>query len=176
MKRASAAQNAATVGLMIAVIEVCKLVMQSLPNIEMTSFLVILFTLHYGRLSLYAIPAFILIEGLIYGFGLWWLMYLYAWPLLALVVRTFSRVDSAFFWAMVSGVFGLLFGLLCAIPYFFIGFAGGGFSQGMMQMFAWWVAGIPFDLIHGASNFAIMLALYRPLSDLLRRMPQIAGR
>ena len=176
MKRASAAQNAATVGLMIAVIEVCKLVMQSLPNIEMTSFLVILFTLHYGRLSLYAIPAFILIEGLIYGFGLWWLMYLYAWPLLALVVRTFSRVDSAFFWAMVSGVFGLLFGLLCAIPYFIIGFAGGGFSQGMMQMFAWWDAGIPFDLIHGASNFAIMLALYRPLSDLLRRMPQIAGR
>lgn len=176
MNRRSAAQDAATVGLMIAVIEACKLFMQGFPNIEMTSFLVILFTLHYGRLSLYAIPAFILIEGIIYGFGLWWIMYLYAWPLLALVTRAFSRVDSAFFFAMVSGIFGLFFGFLCAIPYFFIGFAGGGFPQGIAQMLAWWVAGIPFDLIHGVSNFVIMFVLYRPMSDLLDRMPQIVSR
>lgn len=173
MSRSSISQDVATVGLMVAVIEVCKLVMQGLPNIEMTSFLIILFTLRFGRLCLYTIPAFILIEGLIYGFGLWWVMYLYAWPLLALVTRAFSRMDSAFFWAFVSGAFGLLFGLLCAVPYFFIGFIGGGLSQGFSQMFAWWVAGIPFDLIHGAGNFALMLALYRPISDLLRRMPQI---
>ncbi|MBQ4263947.1 MAG: hypothetical protein IJB85_00335 [Clostridia bacterium] len=173
MKR-SAAQDAATVGIMIAVIEVLKLFMQGLPNIEMTSFLIILFTLRFGRLAVYAVPAFILIEGMLYGFGLWWVMYLYAWPLLALVVRALSHADSAFFWACISGAFGLLFGLLCAIPYFFIGFAGGGLSQGFIQMFSWWVAGIPFDLIHGVSNFVIMLSLYRPISNLLRHMPQIA--
>ena len=173
MIRRSAAQDVATVGLMIAVIEVCKLFMQALPNIEMTSFLIILFTLRFGRLSVYTIPAFILIEGMIYGFGLWWIMYLYAWPLLALVVRAFSRADSAFFWACISGAFGLLFGLLCSFPYFFISFAGGGLAQGVMQMLSWWIAGIPFDLIHGVSNFALMLALYRPISSLLRRMPQI---
>ena len=176
MSRRNIAQDVATAALMVAVIEVCKLVMQGLPNIEMTSFLLILFTLRFGRLSLYAIPAFILMEGLIYGFGLWWVMYLYAWPLLALFTRVFSRTDSTFFWAMVSGVFGLLFGPLCAIPYFFIGFAGGGFSQGMMQMFAWWVAGIPFDLIHGVSNFVIMLALYHPIGSLLKKMPKIIVR
>ena len=172
----TAARDVATVGLMVAAIEAFKFTMQAMPNIEMTSFLVILFTLCYPRLTLYAIPVFTLMEGMIYGFGLWWVMYLYAWPLLALVTRAFSRMDSAFFWAIVSGVFGLLFGLLCAIPYFFIGFAGGGPTQGLTQMFAWWVAGIPFDLIHGVSNFAIMLALYRPTSDLLRRMPQIVNR
>ena len=176
MNRRSIAQDVATAALMIAVIEVCKLVMQGLPNIEMTSFLVILFTLRFGRLSLYTIPAFILIEGLLYGFGLWWVMYLYAWPLLAVVTCAFARVDSAFFWAIVSGAFGLMFGLLCAIVYFFIGFAGGGIMQGLTQMLSWWVAGIPFDLIHGVSNFAIMLALYRPISNLLRRMPQIVSR
>lgn len=176
MSRRSIARDVATVGLMVALIEVCKLVMQGLPNIEMTSFLIILFTLRFGRLSLYAIPAFILIEGLVYGFGLWWVMYLYAWPLLALVTHVFSRVDSAFFWAFISGVFGLLFGLLCAIPYFFIGFAGGGLSQGLMQMLSWWIAGIPYDLLHGAGNFALMLALYQPLSTLLRRIPQIVNR
>ena len=172
----TAARDVATVGLMVAAIEACKLVMQAMPNIEMTSFLIILFTLFYPRLTLYAIPAFTLIEGMLYGFGIWWVMYLYAWPLLALVTRAFSRSDSAFFWAIVSGAFGLMFGALCAIPYFFIGFISGGFAQGFAQMFAWWVAGIPFDLIHGVSNFAIMLALYQPISSLLRRMPQITAR
>ena len=143
MNRRSSAQDVATVGLMVAVIEVCKLFMQGLPNIEMTSFLLILFTLHFGRLTLYAVPAFILIEGMIYGVNLWWIMYLYTWPLLALATHLLRRNDSAFFWAVVSGVFGLLFGLLCAIPYFFIGLVGGGVSQGLTQMFAWWVAGIP---------------------------------
>ena len=176
MSRHSAAQDVATAALMAAVIEVCKLFMQSLPNIEMTSFLVILFALRMGRPALYAIPVFVLIEGLVYGFGLWWIMYLYAWPLLALITRAFPRADSAFFWACVSGAFGLLFGLLCAVPYFFIGFAGGGFAQGLRQLFAWWVAGIPYDLIHGVSNFFLMLALYRPVSNLLIRMPRIISR
>ena len=176
MSRPAAARNVAIAAIMVAMIEACKLCMQALPNIELTSFLLILFTLRFGRLTLYTIPAFILIEGLIYGFGLWWVMYLYAWPMLALFVRLFEKTDSAFFFAMVSGVFGLSFGLLCAIPYFFVGFAGGGLSQGLTQMLSWWVAGIPFDLIHGGSNFAITLALYRPVSDLLRRMPQIVSR
>lgn len=176
MKRRVSAQDVATVGLMIAVIEVCKLAMQSLPNIELTSFLIILFTLRFGHLALYTIPAFILIEGMLYGFGLWWIMYLYAWPLLALVTHLLRRADSAFFWAVVSGVFGLLFGLLCAIPYFFIGAAGGGLASGLRQMFAWWVAGIPYDIVHGVSNFALMLVLYRPVSALLRRIPQIVSR
>lgn len=174
--RLSAAQEAAMVGLMVAVIEACKLVMQGLPNIEMTSFLIILFALRFPCLTRYVVPVFTLIEGMIYGFGLWWIMYLYAWPLLAAFTHALSRADSPLLWAVVSGAFGLCFGLLCAVPYFFIGFAGGGLAQGLRQMFAWWIAGIPYDLVHGASNFAIMLALYRPVSRLLRAMPQIAAR
>ena len=169
----TAARDVATVGLMVAVIEACKLVMQSMPNIELTSFFVILFTLLYPRLTLYAIPVFTLLEGMIYGFGLWWVMYLYAWPLLTLVTHLCRRNDSAFFWAVVSGTFGLLFGLMCSFPYFFIGAASGGMAGGLRAMFAWWVAGIPFDLLHGAGNFALMLALYKPVSSLLRRIPQI---
>ena len=164
------------VGLMVAMIEALKLCMQALPNIELTSFLLILFTLHFGRLTAFAVPVFILIEGAVYGFGLWWVMYLYAWPLLVFAAHLCRRADSAFFWAAFSGVFGLLFGLLCAVPYFFIGLAGGGFTQGLTQFFAWWVAGIPFDLIHCASNFILMLALYRPVSRLLRHLPDILAR
>lgn len=176
MSRRTAARDVATAGMMIAVIEALKLAMQGLPNIEMTSLLLILFTLHFGRLTLLTVPALILIEGTLYGFGLWWVMYLYAWPLLTLITYLFRKNDSAFFWAVISGAYGLLFGLLCAFPYFFIGASAGGAMMGLRQMLAWWVAGIPFDLLHGAGNFALMLVLYRPVSSLLRRMPQITAR
>ena len=176
MTRRTIAQDVATAGMMIAVIEALKLAMQGLPNIEMTSFLLILFTLHFGHLTLLTVPALILIEGMLYGFGLWWVMYLYAWPLLTLIAHFFRKNNSAFFWAVISGVYGLSFGFLCSFPYFFIGASAGGAAMGLRQMFAWWVAGIPYDLLHGAGNFALMLALYKPVSSLLRRIPRIVSR
>ena len=60
---------------------------------------------------------------------------------------------------MVSGLFGLSFGLLCAIPYIF--------TSGLYGAFAWWVAGIPWDLVHGISNFVIMLVLYEPMKRVM---------
>ena len=142
-------------GMAVAIIEACKLVMQGLPNIEVTSFFVMLFTLVLGKRMLLVVPAFTLIEGCIYGFGIWWVMYLYAWPLLALVTWLVRKKDSVLLYSIISGIFGLFFGALCSIPYFFIG--------GFAMMFNWWIAGIPFDLIHGASNFLIMLLLYKPV-------------
>ena len=176
MTRRTIAQDVATAGMMIAVIEALKLAMQGLPNIEMTSFLLILFTLHFGHLTLLTVPALILIEGMLYGFGLWWVMYLYAWSALTLIAHFFRKNNSAFFWAVISGVYGLSFGFLCSFPYFFIGASAGGAAMGLNQMFAWWVAGIPYDLLHGAGNFALMLALYKPVSSLLRRIPKIIYR
>ena len=149
-------------GMAVAVIEACKLVMQGLPNIEVTSFFVMLFTLVLGRKMLLVVPAFTLIEGCIYGFGIWWVMYLYAWPLLAFITWTLRKKDSVVLYSLVSGIFGLCFGALCSIPYLFIG--------GPAMMFNWWIAGIPFDLIHGASNFVVMLLLYKPVRRVMDRI------
>ncbi len=155
-------RDIAFMGLAVGIIEACKVVMQGLPNIEMTSFLVILFTLILGKKMLLVVPAFTLIEGCIYGFGLWWVMYLYAWPLLALITWSVRKTDSVILYSIISGIFGLSFGALCSLPYFFIG----GFSM----MFNWWIAGIPFDLIHGVSNFIIMLLLYKPVRKIVDNM------
>lgn len=152
-------RDIAFMGMAVAIIEACKLVMQGLPNIEVTSFFVMLFTLVLGKRMLLVVPAFTLIEGCIYGFGIWWVMYLYAWPLLAFVTWLVRKKDSVFLYSIISGMFGLFFGALCSIPYFFIG--------GFAMMFNWWIAGIPFDLIHGASNFVIMLLLYRPVRKVM---------
>lgn len=165
-----AVRDLCLVGLMVAVIEACKFAMASLPNINLTSFWLILFALRYGKRVLFAVPVFILIEGAVYGFGLWWVMYLYAWPLLVMVVLLLRKIDDALIWSIVAGVFGLSFGFLCSFPYFFIGLIDGGISNGLRTAFAYWVSGIPFDLIHCAGNFALMLVLYRPMTNIMKKL------
>ena len=158
------------IGMMVAVIEVCKAALSFLPNIELTTFWLILFTLYFGRKILLVIPVFILIEGCIYGFGLWWVMYLYMWPLLVLLVWILKKHGSVWFFSTLSGLFGLFFGFFCAIPYVVIGAWDGGIKNGLYAGFTWWVAGIPWDIVHGVGNFVLMLVLYHPMRRVMERM------
>ena len=171
MRAGITTREVALVGMMVAMIEACKFCMAALPNLELTSFWIILFALCFGRLVYLAVPVFILLEGLVYGFGMWWFMYLYAWPALALLTRSLRKMDSPLGWAAVSGTFGLLFGAMCSIPYGVLG-AVDGLSSGLRAAFAWWVAGIPFDLIHGAGNFVLMFFLYRPVRRAMEAVQQ----
>lgn len=166
-------KDIALIGMMTAVIEVCKVALMGLPNIELTTFWIILFTLYFGNKVFYMIPAFILIEGAMFGIHLWWIMYLYVWPGLALITRRLKNSDSVWTFSILSGMFGLLFGFFCAIPYVVIGTANGGIASGLYAGFTWWVAGIPFDIVHGVSNFIIMFVLYRPIRNLMNKLSNI---
>ena len=161
------------IGMMIAIIEVCKVALAGIPNVELTSFWIILFTLYFGKRILFVIPAFICIEGAMYGIHLWWIMYLYAWPLLALVTWIFRKQMSVWFWSTLSGVFGLMFGFLCSFPYVVIGAVNGGIRNGLYAGFAYWIAGIPFDITHCIGNFVIMLVLYEPIRIAMRKCESI---
>lgn len=156
--------------MMLAVIEVSKLALSFLPNIELTTFWIIIFTLFFKERIIPVIPAFILIEGVIYGFGLWWFMYLYIWPFLALMTYLFRKNKSVIFWSVFSSVFGFLFGFLCSFPYIIIGALEGGIKNGITYAFSWWVAGIPWDIIHGVGNFFLMLALYVPIIKVTEKL------
>ena len=163
-------QDIAMIGMMTAVMEVSKLALSFLPNVELVTFWVILFTLFFGPKTIYSILVFILIEISIYGIHTWVIMYLYIWPLLALIVYLFRKVNSIWFYAVLSGLYGVLFGFFCAIPYIFIGAVDGGIKSGLLMAFNWWVAGIPFDIIHGVANLVLMLVLYYPVRSLFCKL------
>ena len=91
-------------GLMGALLVVSKQAMSGLPNLEPVSLLIILFALELPWETPGAITVFILLQGVLYGFGLWWVMYLYVWYLLALLAWLLRRMDYAFFWAVLSGL------------------------------------------------------------------------
>lgn len=147
------------VGLCGGLLLVSQVVLAFLPNFELVSLLVILFTRFFRKLVIPAIGVFVLLEGLLYGFGIWWISYLYVWYVLALLTWCFRRRRSLLFWAVFSGGFGLAFGSLTAIPYLWAGDAFAAIS--------YIVTGIPFDLIHGGGNFLLALVLCRPLERLL---------
>lgn len=161
------------IGMMVAVIEVCKVAMSFLPNIELTTFWLILFTLFLGRKIVFVIPVFILLEAFVYGFGDWVIMYLYVWPLLVLLVRIFRKQKSVWFWSIFSGIYGLSFGFLCALTYMAFGMMNGGLLGGLQFGFAKWISGIPFDITHCIGNFVIMLLLYIPMCRIMEKMKKL---
>lgn len=163
-------QDIALIGMMTAVIEVSKLALSFLPNVELVTFWIIMFTLFFGPKVIYAIIVFILIEISIYGVHIWVIMYFYIWPLLAIIVYLCRKQNSMWFYSILSGLFGVLFGAFCSVPYIVIGAVDGGIRSGLLMAFNWWVAGIPFDIVHGIANFAIMSVLYVPVRALLERM------
>lgn len=137
--------------------------MSYLPNIEIVSLLVYIYTQIYRRKVFFIIYVFVFLEGCIYGVGLWWFGYLYIWSILALIVLWSKKQQtSVITTAVILGAYGLSFGLLYALPYFF----AGGWAAG----FSYWVSGIPFDLLHCAGNIAVSLICYRPLRALLGKL------
>jgi energy-coupling factor transport system substrate-specific component len=131
-----------------------------LPNIEVVSVLVLVYTLNFGRKALFPIYVFVILEGIIYGFGLWWVMYLYVWLVLYITARLLRRNTSSVIWAVVNAFYGLSFGALCTIPYLILGGPG--------MAVASWTSGLLFDIFHGIGNFVVTLILYHPLMRVLR--------
>ncbi len=150
------------IGMMSAILIAVQVALNFIPNIELVSLLIILYTLIFGRKAIYIIYVFVALEGFLYGFGLWWINYLYVWTILFFVVLILRKLRSPFLWAVISGFYGLSFGALCSIPYFITG--------GIPSGFAYWISGIPFDIAHGIGNFAVALVLFYPLYYMLDKI------
>jgi len=151
------------IALLGAVMNVAKWALSFLPNTELVSLLIVIYTLVFGREAFWMIVVFNLIEGLQWGFGFWWVSYMYTWPLLAAVVLIFKKLfqEEFLLWAVVSGVFGLCFGMFFAIAYI---------PVDLSYALTYWIHGLPWDIWHAVCNFILMLLLGKPLYKMLLRI------
>ena len=140
--------------------------MSLLPNIEPVSLFVMLFAVVFGWKALYPIYLYVMMEILLYGVNFWNINYLYIWLILALGAMAMRRLQNPIWWAMLSGLFGLSFGLLCS-PVYMV--TGGSVSYGLR----WWKMGIPSDITHAIGNFVIALVLFYPLRKLLEKLYRV---
>ena len=140
-----------------------KEILAFLPNVELVSFLLIMYALHFklsGALMISVLFCFI--QMLLYGIGIWTPMYFVVWPLLILVTFILKKgLKTEQRCALFSGGFGLIFGFLFAIPYFFVSFNMG---------WIFFLKGIPFDLVHAVANYLIMILLFKQIKPVFERM------
>ena len=149
-------------GVLGALIFALKLVMAPLPNIEPVSLLLIVYTITFGIRVVYTLAKYVVLEVIIYGFGIWSIGYCYIWLILVIVVLSIynaTHKTNALLWAVISWAFGLLTGVLY-IPLYVI-------TGGTTMAFNWWISGIPYDVVHSIANFVLCLILFNPLSKLL---------
>ena len=163
-------KDIALIGIFSAILVTLQYSLAFLPNIELVSLLIIVYTLTLHKKALYIITIFIILEGFLYGIGLWWINYLYIWFILYLLVMLFRKESSPLQWAIIAGGYGLSFGALCSIPYFFMGLSGGTIRNGLQSAFAYWIAGIPFDITHGIANFVVVLVLFKPVYKIIDQL------
>lgn len=148
------------IAFLAALLYVSKVVLEFLPNVELVSLLIILYTLVFGKETLLAVVVFNLFEVVQWGIGTWTISYLYTWPLLCVLTLVFKRWfrEEFIFWAIFSGCFGLIFGALFAIVYLPVGWSAA---------LSYWILGLPWDVWHAAANFVLMLILGKPVYGVL---------
>lgn len=153
-----------------ALMYVSKIVLDVLPNIHLIGVFIVATTVVFRAKALYPLYTFVLITGLLNGFGVWWVPYLYIWTVLwgavMLLPKFKSQKVAAVVYAVVCSLHGFLYGVLYA-P-----FQALAFGLDFKGTVAWVAAGFPFDMIHGVSNLLCGLLIV-PLIMILKRAKKI---
>ncbi len=148
--------------------------LEALPNIHLVGVLIVATTAVYRVYALLPIYVYVLLTGLIGGFSLWWIPYLYIWAVL---------------WGLVMLIPKKL-PLKIKLPIYIIACALHGFSFGMLYapmqallfgldfngMIVWIINGLYFDIIHGVGNLVLSTALLYPIIKILNSTDKYAKR
>lgn len=156
----------ATFAMLGALMFTSKLVMEALPNIHLIGVFIVAITVVYRQKALYPIYIYVFLTGLFNGFNTWWIPYLYIWTILWGIVMLLPKNIPAkiqpVIYMSVCALHGFLYGILYAPAQALL--AGFNFEATI----AWIVAGIPWDITHGISNFFCGL-LIMPIIIVLKK-------
>ncbi len=151
---------------------VSKLVMEFLPNVHLLAMLIIAYTVVFRKKAIIPVLIFVFLTGFYNGFGVWWFPYLYLWPILwiaaLLLPENMPTKVAVPVYMITAALHGFLYGTMYA-PFQAI-----AFGLNFKGMISWIVAGLPWDLVHGVSNFAIA-GLTLPVVKVLRRGMKLVG-
>ena len=150
-----------------AIMFISKQILEFLPNIHMLGMLTMLYTVVYRKKALIPIYVFVLLEGALAGFSMWWIPYLYIWTVLwavtMLLPKNMSPKIATPVYMIVCGLHGLSYGTLYA-PFqaLWMGFD-------FKTTIAWIVAGLWWDVVHAIGNVIFGSMIY-PLSKVLKKL------
>ncbi len=162
-------RETAVFGMLGAVMYASKMLMELAPNIHLLGVFTITFTVVYRKKALYPIYTYVILNGIFSGFAAWWIPYLYIWTILwgvtMLLPKKMPKKIRPFVYMAINACHGFLFGTFYAPVHAIL------FGLSFDGMLAWIVAGLPWDFVHGISNFFCGM-LILPLVSLLHRLEQ----
>lgn len=163
----------AVYGLLGAVMYASKILMELFPNVHLIGVFIVAFTVVYRKKALYPIYTYVILNGVLCGFAAWWIPYLYIWTVLwgmvMLLPQKAPKAVLPIMYMTVCAVHGFLFGILYAPAQAIL------YGLGFRAMIAWIIAGLPWDFIHGVSNF-VCGALIVPIIWALRLAEKTAEK
>lgn len=149
---------------------ISKILMEFLPNVHLLGVLTIAYTLSYRSKALIPIYVYVFLNGLFAGFSTWWIPYLYIWTILwgATMLLPKHIPEKIAFWIYpaLCALHGICFGALYAPAQAIM------FGLDFNGMIAWIIAGLGFDLVHMAGNFAVGF-LILPISKTLNKIKSL---
>ncbi len=159
-------KEAVIFGMLGAVMYASKVIMEVFPNIHLIGVFIVAITIVYRKKALYPIYVFVFLTGLLNGFNMWWIPYLYIWTILwgatMLLPKNIPQKAAPIIYALVCSLHGFLYGTLYAPAQALM------FGLDFKGMVAWIVAGLPYDAIHGVSNLICGFLLILPIISILK--------
>lgn len=161
------ARETAVFGMLGALMYASKALMEVAPNVHLLGVFTIAITVVYRKKALYPIYTYILLMGLFGGFATWWIPHLYLWTILwgvtMLLPQNMPKKVRPIVYMIVNAGHGFLYGTLYAPAQAVL------FGLNFEKMIAWIVAGLPWDFVHGVSNFICGLLIV-PIITVLQRL------
>ena len=128
-----------------------KMIMEVAPNVHLLGVFTIAFTVVYRKKALYPIYTYVLLNGIFCGFATWWIPYLYLWAVLwgatMLLPKRIPERIRPLVYMLLCAAHGFLFGTLYAPAQALL------YGLSFQKMVAWIISGLPWDFVHGVSNF-----------------------
>ncbi len=128
-----------------------KMIMEVAPNVHLLGVFTIAFTVVYRKKALYPIYTYVILNGIFCGFATWWIPYLYLWAVLwgatMLLPKRIPEKLRPLVYMLLCAAHGFLFGTLYAPAQALL------YGLSFQKMVAWIISGLPWDFVHGVSNF-----------------------
>ena len=156
----SSARRVALVAICAAIIEVGKLALSGLPNVEVVTLLCALFGYCFGGWGVLSAVVFAFVEIPIYGVHTWVISYFLYWPLVSLVFFGFRRIGLRNRW-LFTGAAVLLtvwFGVLTSLVD--VGLFTGFYDRFFYRFGIYYMRGIWFYVVQIACNAVVFPTLF----------------
>ncbi|QBO37462.1 ECF transporter S component [Periweissella cryptocerci] len=151
----------------IGICEVGRLIFQFIPNVQPVTDIIILTTLIFGLSNGLLVGVLsIVVSNIILGMGVWTLAQIGAYILIVLL--TYFLAKPWFFKAPI-----IVRACFCAAMGFFYGFVISIIQApilGINNFLPYYIAGLPFDLMHALGNAGFCLILSPTLVPLLKKI------